>query len=370
MCGLFGFVSTGGFADGKFVDHLADRAAERGPDGWGISWSADGENFCDYAADGKYCGGADKVVAVARVVVGHCRLATSGDRAIRQPVACGKGRIAHNGNVANYRDLAAGLPAKMDLDSEVLGLLIDAGAGALAARVESALARAQPPSPSAVVAAWPRAVAVAETGQPLFLLTREEGVYFCSVDPGGGDRLVGSADWPVASASFPAPRGQPIADVAWLPRDWVKPNDYNPNKQAPPESRLLKVSILEDGWTQSIVVHRGSNVIVDGEHRWLAAADKDVAALTGGLVPVVFVDGDLSHRMMSTIRHNRARGEHGVLPMAEIVVALLSAGKDKDEVMFLLQMEAEEVERLADRAGMPAIVGREKPGFGRAWIPG
>jgi ParB-like chromosome segregation protein Spo0J len=163
---------------------------------------------------------------------------------------------------------------------------------------------------------------------------------------------------------------QPLDAVTWVSRDSLRPNDYNPNAVPPPELRLLKISILEDGWTQPIVVHRGTNVIVDGEHRWTVAADPEVAQQTAGLVPVVYVEGDLSHRMMSTIRHNRARGEHAVLPMAAIVRALLAAGCDKADVILLLQMEDEEVDRLAERAGMPEVVGRQGSAFNAGWVPG
>jgi ParB-like chromosome segregation protein Spo0J len=158
--------------------------------------------------------------------------------------------------------------------------------------------------------------------------------------------------------------------VTWLAREAVRPNDYNPNKVPPPEFRLLKVSLLEDGWTQPVVVHRGSMVIIDGEHRWTVAADPEVAALTGGLIPVVFVEGDLNHRMMSTVRHNRARGEHAVLPMAEIVRALLAGGCTRESVMALLQMEGEEVDRLTEQAGLPGVVARGGAGFNEGWVPG
>ena len=163
---------------------------------------------------------------------------------------------------------------------------------------------------------------------------------------------------------------QPLDVVEWVPCNSIRPNEYNPNNVPPPEFRLLKVSILEDGWTQPIVVHKASGIIVDGEHRWTVAADPDIAKLTGGKVPVVYVEGDLNHRMMSTIRHNRARGEHAVLPMAEIVKALLQGGTDKEDVMFLLQMEDEEVERLAERAGMPEVVSRKQTEFNKGWVPG
>lgn len=166
---------------------------------------------------------------------------------------------------------------------------------------------------------------------------------------------------------------QPLESVQWLPRAEIMPNDYNPNKMPPNEFELLKISILEDGWTQPIVLfedEQGRRYIVDGEHRWQVSEHPAIAELTGGLVPVVFIRGNLSHRMMSTIRHNRARGEHSVLSMAEIVKNLIEAGHDKEQIMFLLQMEDEEVERLAERAGVPSVVAREHQAFNSGWVPG
>lgn len=148
------------------------------------------------------------------------------------------------------------------------------------------------------------------------------------------------------------------------------PNDYNPNVQAVPESRLLTVSLIADGWTQPIVVHRATRTIVDGEHRWLAAADPQVADLTGGLIPVVWIEGGPETLRMSTIRHNRARGTHAVLPMARIVRSLLESGMPGRDLMELLQMEAEEIERLAEHAGRPEVIARDKTAFSAGWVPG
>ncbi len=90
-------------------------------------------------------------------------------------------------------------------------------------------------------------------------------------------------------------------------------------------------------------------------------------ALTDGLVPVVTVDADPMHRMMSTIRHNRARGTHAVLLMAEIVRGMVEAGLQPTEICQRLGMEDEELERLLDRAGMTVRGAGET--FGRAWAP-
>lgn len=123
---------------------------------------------------------------------------------------------------------------------------------------------------------------------------------------------------------------------------------------------------MEDGWTSPIVA-LPSGEIVDGFHRWTISEDPDIWSLTDGLVPVVRVEPDRSHQKMTTIRQNRARGQHGVLPMAEIVRSLVDDGLSTDEIRERLQMEPEEVDRLIDASGMPNRAGDDQ--LGRGWVP-
>lgn len=167
----------------------------------------------------------------------------------------------------------------------------------------------------------------------------------------------------------PGIENMPVSRVAWVDRDTLKANHYNPNKVAPPELRLLKISILEDGWTMPIVV-LPDMTIVDGFHRWTVSADPAISTLTGDLVPVVVVSLDDTHRMMSTIRHNRARGTHGVLPMADIIQTMIEEGVSQQEIERRLQMEDEEVLRLASRNGIPQKMIEQEQQFGKAWVPG
>ena len=51
----------------------------------------------------------------------------------------------------------------------------------------------------------------------------------------------------------------PVLNVKMVDIDKVIANDYNPNKVAPPEMRLLKHSIEEDGYTQPIVTYYDKN---------------------------------------------------------------------------------------------------------------
>lgn len=162
---------------------------------------------------------------------------------------------------------------------------------------------------------------------------------------------------------------QPVSNVVWVDRDEVTANDYNPNYVAPLERKLLRKSILEDGWTQPIVL-RSDNEIVDGYHRWLLAAEPGIAALTDNKIPVVYlsVDDDMAHQIMSTLRHNRARGQHTVLKMADVVARLVDdENVPWDELQDRLGMEWEEVDRLYDRGKMTDRGSQAE--FSKGWVP-
>jgi len=160
---------------------------------------------------------------------------------------------------------------------------------------------------------------------------------------------------------------QPVNNVQWIERDKLKPNGYNPNRVAKPEMKLLKISILEDGWTQPIVVNSAYEII-DGFHRWTVSGDKEIQKVTGTLVPVVMTKpNNEAHQKMSTIRHNRARGTHGVLDMSGIIQSMIDDGLSKQEVMSRLQMEEEEVIRLAARVGIPKSDLIDDSEFSKSW---
>lgn len=164
---------------------------------------------------------------------------------------------------------------------------------------------------------------------------------------------------------------QPLAAINWLSREQLSPNQYNPNHVAAPELELLILSILEDGWTQPIVTlppdEDGVYQIVDGFHRWKVSADPRIQEMSEGKVPTVQVKLDPVHRQMSTIRHNRARGVHAVVRMADIVRNIADSGVEAKEIQKRLGMEKEEVVRLTNRAGVASIQAEQK--FSSAWVP-
>lgn len=161
---------------------------------------------------------------------------------------------------------------------------------------------------------------------------------------------------------------QPVNQVMWVDRNLLKANDYNPNSVAPAEMELLKISIREDGWTQPIVINPDYS-IVDGFHRWTVSGTKEIFAMTDGKVPVVMLNTDVAQRMMSTIRHNRARGTHAVLKMADIVEKLVLEGCTSEEIQKRLGMEDEEVERLMSKKGIDIRVSEVKTSFSKGFVP-
>ena len=143
----------------------------------------------------------------------------------------------------------------------------------------------------------------------------------------------------------PRRRNHPIDSVRWVPRSVVHANEYNPNRQVDENHALLIESIRADGWTQPIVVRPrgddGMHVIVDGEHRWRAAAHLD-----DDHIPVVILDQDDAGCIAATVRHNRARGSHGVENMAHIITRLRAEGTDSEAIEAMLGMTHEERSRL------------------------
>ena len=165
-------------------------------------------------------------------------------------------------------------------------------------------------------------------------------------------------------------KNAPISNIKWVDMEKVRANDYNPNSVALSEMYLLYTSIKEDGYTQPIVTfydkEKDLYVIVDGFHRYLVMKNnKDIYEYYGGCLPIVVIDKDINERMASTIRHNRARGKHSVVGMAEIIFSMLRNGKREEEICNELGMQHEEFKRIKVLTGYSKLY--EKEEYSRAW---
>jgi ParB-like chromosome segregation protein Spo0J len=165
--------------------------------------------------------------------------------------------------------------------------------------------------------------------------------------------------------------GEPVDLVQWVPAESVRGNEYNPNSVAPPEMELLRLSITADGYTQPIVAMTDDEGIevVDGFHRHRVGKEcDDVRERVRGYLPVVEIRSDrtdVTDRIASTIRHNRARGKHQVTAMSDIVIELKRRNWSNDKIGRELGMDADEVLRLCQMTGLAELFADDD--FSMSW---
>ncbi len=165
----------------------------------------------------------------------------------------------------------------------------------------------------------------------------------------------------------------PVYNVIAVPIEKVVANNYNPNIVAPPEMKLLELSIWEDGYTMPCVCYYLKDTdqyeIVDGFHRYLVMkTSKRINEREQGMLPVVVIDKDISNRMGSTIRHNRARGTHSVELMSKIVAELSRSGMSDAWIMRNIGMDKDELLRLKQITGLAALFADKEFGMSDDWL--
>ncbi len=164
----------------------------------------------------------------------------------------------------------------------------------------------------------------------------------------------------------------PAYEVISVPIEKIEPNTYNPNAVAPPEMKLLYESIRADGYTMPVVCYydqaADKYIIVDGFHRYRVMLDHpDIFEREKGRLPVSVIDKPIAERMASTIRHNRARGNHIVDLMSNIVRELHDLGRSDAWISKHLGMDEDEILRLKQITGLAELFRDIE--FGRAWMP-
>lgn len=152
----------------------------------------------------------------------------------------------------------------------------------------------------------------------------------------------------------------PVYDVRPVPVEKIRANSYNPNIVAPPEMKLLELSIWEDGYTMPCVCYydaaQDTYELVDGYHRYLVLKNsRRIYERERGMLPVAVIDKDPANRMASTIRHNRARGTHNIELMSEIVTELCQAHMSDGWIMRHIGMDRDELLRLKQITGLAAL---------------
>lgn len=165
----------------------------------------------------------------------------------------------------------------------------------------------------------------------------------------------------------------PVYEVIAVPIEKVAANNYNPNIVAPPEMKLLELSIWEDGYTMPCVCYylkdRDLYEIVDGFHRYMVMkTSARIYKREHGLLPVTVIDKDISERMASTIRHNRARGTHNVELMSSIVSELVASGMSDAWIMRNIGMSKDELLRLKQVSGLAELFADKTFGKSEEWM--
>jgi ParB-like chromosome segregation protein Spo0J len=164
---------------------------------------------------------------------------------------------------------------------------------------------------------------------------------------------------------------EPVDCVLWIKNDLVIANDYNPNSVAPPEMKLLEVSITDDGYTQPIVSFKENNqyVVVDGFHRNRVGKECNlIKERIMGFLPITIINSeseDRGNRIAATIRHNRARGKHQIDKMSDIVIELKKRCWSDQKIAKKLGMEPDEVLRLCQITGLAELY--KDTEFNTAW---
>ena len=165
----------------------------------------------------------------------------------------------------------------------------------------------------------------------------------------------------------------PIDNIQWVETDLLDANDYNPNVVARDEFRLLKHSLLKQGWMQPILVaalDNGRYRIIDGFHRsTLAKDDPEMVAAFGTKVPCAVMEMTEAEAKMLTVRINRAKGSHVSNRMHDLVSSLHHEdGLTIPQLMSELGASKGEVELLLHENIFKKMEIETYP-YSRAWVP-
>lgn len=137
-----------------------------------------------------------------------------------------------------------------------------------------------------------------------------------------------------------------------------------------PEKMLLRVSMIEYGWLQPIVVKLSDNTIIDGYQRYLLSIDDEkFSKKYGKTIPVIFKDVDEIGAIIMHIRLNRARGSVNAYALSRAVKRLIASGRyDGNDLSNLFLMRDDEIDLLLSD-GLLKKKNWQKYEYSRAWVP-
>lgn len=187
--------------------------------------------------------------------------------------------------------------------------------------------------------------------------------------------------------------------IEYLFANTIKPNSYNPNRQSAHEFHMLVLSMLEDGFTQPVIVQAQKMEIIDGEHRWtcsivvealrrdaelrakaLAKADEGeliiedlrkrrlelLDEMPDLQIPMVLTDMSPEQARIATLRHNRARGSEDYDLALNVLKDLRELGA-LDWAADSLQLDDVELNKMLEDLPAPESLAGDV--FSQAWEP-
>lgn len=156
----------------------------------------------------------------------------------------------------------------------------------------------------------------------------------------------------------------PCMNTLLVEIDKVVANDYNPNNVPSDKMKLLKQSIIDNGFCFPIVTIFDNDldkyVIIDGFHRYTTAK-----SLKMDKIPIVALDHDISKRMSATIQFNKARGVHSVDLDADVIKSLIQQGKTEIEISKHLGIDLETIHRYKSLTGILDLF--KNNDYSRSW---
>jgi ParB-like chromosome segregation protein Spo0J len=161
----------------------------------------------------------------------------------------------------------------------------------------------------------------------------------------------------------------------WVPREEIEPNDWNPNEMTDEQRERLYKSLMDNGWTQPIVIHAEEHYIIDGEQRWHVAGREEFAqradvtpdGVSSGYVPVFGITVDDDHAKVATVQHNRARGKLDANRLQDYL-SQLRQRRVMDDVLDRIGVKEDMAKRLLDEVTAKKAVG-ETAEFSAPWEP-
>ena len=146
----------------------------------------------------------------------------------------------------------------------------------------------------------------------------------------------------------------PLLNIKMVNYNEVQANNYNPNNVSSDKMKLLKQSIIDNGFLFPIITIFDNDlekyVIVDGFHRYVV-----LGQLNQEKIPIIVLEKNISERLYTTVQMNKAKGVHQVDLDADIIKTLLENGESEKDISEHLGIDLETIQRYKNLSGIVSL---------------